>query len=501
MAERPNILLFMTDQQRADTINALGNQHIQTPALDSLVREGTSFTSAYCSTPVCQASRCSLLLGEHSHMTGCITNMAMPQERTSLMDILSDAGYQTHGVGKMHFGPDSHKLWGFETRDYSEEGGMRENDDFCDFLREQGHDHVIDPNGMRSEFYYVPQPSQLPAHVHTTQWSGDRSLEFLANRDRERPFFLWSSYIKPHPPFESPVPWSRLYRPVEMPFPFMPKGYEDLLTFWNHVQNRYKYCDQGFDGNLVRLIRAAYYACVSFVDYQVGRILQYLREVGELDNTLVLYVSDHGELLGDYGSYGKRTLLDAAARVPLIARYPQRFAAGAQCATPTTLVDVLPTCLALADIGTSAQHAGLDLADTAAGNTQRDGVICQFQQDGKGLYGYITDEYKYIYSAPDNKEWLFRRVADKPEDRNLAGNSAFAAVTDELRGRLIERFRADGYERPLDGNGWKLFPKLEVPTTPDAWQLYQDGADVTDRFPPGYAPRIRRTGGLPISGI
>ncbi len=217
MAERPNILLFMTDQQRADTINALGNQHIQTPALDSLVREGTSFTSAYCSTPVCQASRCSLLLGEHSHMTGCITNMAMPQERTSLMDILSDAGYQTHGVGKMHFGPDSHKLWGFETRDYSEEGGMRENDDFCDFLREQGHDHVIDPNGMRSEFYYVPQPSQLPAHVHTTQWSGDRSLEFLANRDRERPFFLWSSYIKPHPPFESPVPWSRLYRPVEMP--------------------------------------------------------------------------------------------------------------------------------------------------------------------------------------------------------------------------------------------------------------------------------------------
>ena len=219
-----------------------------------------------------------------------------------MMELLQGEGYQTHGVGKMHFVPDARKLWGFDSRVFSEEGGMRENDDFCDTLRSNGYDHVLDPNGVRSEWYYVPQPSQLPARLHHSTFIADRSIQFLQSRDRSRPFLLWSSFVKPHPPFESPVPWNRLYKPVEMPFPYMPRGYEDLQTYWNRVQNRYKYRDQGFDGNLVRLTKCAYYAAISFVDYNAGRILQALEDQGELDNTLVLFTSDHGELLGDYGS-------------------------------------------------------------------------------------------------------------------------------------------------------------------------------------------------------
>jgi arylsulfatase A-like enzyme len=353
---------------------------------------------------------------------------------------------------------------------------------------------------MRSEYYYIPQPSQLPARLHNTQWCGDRSLEFLRRRDRSRPFFLWSSYIKPHPPFESPAPWSRLYRPVEMPFPFMPEGYKDLLTFWNRVQNRYKYRDQGFDGNLVRMIRAAYYACISFVDYQVGRIVEYLREEGELDNTLVMYTSDHGELLGDYGSYGKRSLIDAASRIPLIVRYPERFAAGAVCEAPVSQVDVLPTFMAAADLPTLPQHAGFDLAGTAGG-VEREGVVLQFQEEGSGLYGYVTDQLKYIYSAPDDKEWLFRRVPGQLEDRNLAGNPAYQADLEAMRSALISRFRADSYEAPLDGDSWRKFPRREVPSTPDAWQLYQDGGDVSGQFPEGYEQRVRPSGALPVRGI
>ena len=491
----------MTDQQRADTVSALGNSHIQTPALDSLVREGTSFTSAFAATPVCQASRCSLLLGEYAHNTGCVTNMAMPQERTSLMQILQSEGYQTHGVGKMHFGPDSHKLWGFESRDYSEEGGLRDNDDFCDFVRANGYEHLIDPNGMRSEMYYVPQPSQLPARVHATQWSGDRSLDFLRDRDRQRPFFLWSSYIKPHPPFESPVPWNRLYRPIEMPFPFTPRGSEEFLTYWNHVQNRYKYRDQGFDGNLVRLTIAAYYSCISFVDYQVGRIVEFLREEGELDNTLVLFVSDHGEMLGDYNCYGKRTLLDAASRVPLLARYPERFAAGHRHEAPVSLIDVLPTCLAAADIPTMSQHAGVDLAALSGGECERDPVILQFQQDDIGLYGLVNSQYKYIYSAPDDREWLFDRRGGQPEQRNLAGNGAYADELQTLKQRLIAMLRQDGYERALEGDDWRRHPTKAIPSTPDAWQLFQDGRDVSALFPPGYGPRVSGRGGLPVRGI
>ncbi len=501
MSRRPNILLLFTDQQRFDTIGALGNPIIQTPALDSLVREGTAFTSAYCPSPVCMASRCSLVLGRYPHQTGCVANMPMPQHEKSLMQFLAEAGYQTHGVGKMHFGPDSRALWGFESRDYSEEGGMREGDDFCDFLRERGFGHLIDPNGVRSEFYYIPQPSQLPAELHNSHWVADRAIDFLQRRDQSRPFFLWASFIKPHPPFESPVPWYRLYRAVEMPWPFMPPGYRDLLIFWNHVQNRYKYRDQGFDGNLVRLIRAAYYAAISFVDYNIGRILNFLAEDGVLDDTLIMFTSDHGELLGDWGSYGKRCMLDGAARVPLIVRWPERFAAGAVCDEPASLVDILPTCLRAAGLEPGEEHVGVDLAELAAGDVRREAVISQFQQGELGVYGLIGREFKYWYSAPDGREWLVARVPGRLDERDLADNPAFRGVRDEMRAQLIARFRADGYELPLEGDGWKRFPRRQVPEAPDAWQLFQDGRDAADMFPPGYRPRVRPVGGAPVRGI
>ena len=501
MAKQPNILLLFTDQQRYDTVAALGNPYIQTPALDSLVEEGVSFTSAYTASPVCISARCSLLLGQYAHNTGCTDNSPMPQERDSVMDMLQGAGYQTHGVGKMHFSPDGQKLWGFDSRDVAEEGGRRQGDHFCEFLKENGYDHVLNPNGVRSEFYYVPQPSQLPERLHGTQWVGDRSLEYLQNRDRDRPFFLWSSFIKPHPPFESPFPWTRLYKPLEMPFPFVPRGHEELLTFWNHMQNRYKYRDQGFDGNIVRLIRAQYYAAISFVDYNVGRIIAQLREEGELDNTLIIHTADHGEFLGDYGCYGKRSMLDAAARVPFLVRYPERFKTDEICDEPVSLVDVLPTALSAAGLDVPDGRDGVDVAGLATGGVAREGVVSQFQHGDGGQYGYVTRDWKYIYSAPDNREWLFRRTEGQPEERNLAGNIAYQSVTDGMRAALIAKLREGGYEEPLDGDAWRIFPGKEVPADPDAWQLYQEGGAVDVMFPDGYEPRLKPEGGLPVKGI
>ena len=488
MAKQPNIILLMTDQQRFDTIGALGNPIIQTPGLDRIVREGTSFTSAYCPSPVCVASRCSFLLGQWPHQTGCANNSPMPQDRVSVMELLNEAGYQTHGIGKMHFSPQSRKMWGFETRDYSEEGPGP--DDFTDFLHENGYDHVVAPHGERSEYYYIPQPSQLPARLHHTQWVGDKTLQFLSQRDTSRPFLCWSSFIKPHPPFESPVPWNRLYRTVEMPLPFLPPDYEHLHTYWNRHQNRYKYRDQGRDMNLLRTMRAAYYAAISFIDYQVGRILDYLESEDELDNTLILYTSDHGELLGDYDCYGKRAFLDAAARIPLLVRYPERFEANAQCDTPTSLVDVLPTCLGAAELSSQTDRSGTDLADIATGNTQRDAIVGQLGQEGTGMYMLLTSEYKYIYSAADRKEWLFRRPTSRLDERSLAGNPAYGATLNAYRKRLIEWFRTDGYELPIDDNKWRDFPAPIEPENPDAGQLFQDGRSVSDQFPSGYSPKV-----------
>jgi len=462
----PNIVLIFTDQQRADTIGAGGNPVIRTPNLDRLVREGTLFSSAYTTSPVCVPARCSLIYGQYPHRTGCFSNAyLMPQDRPSFMSLLTEAGYRTHGVGKMHFRPDPQALRGFQSREYQEELRARvEDDDYLKFLHAGGFSHVYDPFGQRGEMYYIPQPAQMPARLHGTQWVGDRAVEFIRGACRSQPFFLWASFIHPHPPFSPPTPWNKLYRAALMPLPHRPPGYESLQVWWNRYQNRYKYRDAGTDDNLLRAMKAYYYACISFVDFQVGRILEALETEGALDNTLVLFASDHGELLGDYGSFGKRCMLDAAVRVPLIARWPERFPPGRRCATPASLVDVMPTVLAAAGIrATGAKLHGTDLAELAAESDRDRTVFSQFERQGRGLYMALDRRWKYFYSAADRREFLLDRLQDPAETRDRAGVSLLAGALDEMRRRLMEFFRREGYTEPLDGEGWRQFPQPEMP--------------------------------------
>ena len=375
----------------------------------------------------------------------------------------------------MHFSPDLWRNWGFEGRDTSEEIQpiTSEQDDFCRFLRENGFEHVREPRGVRSEMYYLPQPSQLPARLHNTTWVVERSLAFLERRDRDRPFFLWTSFIKPHPPFEVPTPWDKLYRAAEMLPPFRPEGFGALLSYWNHFQNRYKYRDKGYDEMLVRAMKASYYACISFIDHHVGRLLEGLE--AEIDNTLVLFTSDHGELLGDHGSFGKRSMLDAAARVPMLVRYPVKFTAGARCETPATLLDIFPTCLALAGDGDwQVSPEGQNLADVAAGDTERSTVYSQYSHGATGLYAVMTRDLKYTYSAADNREWLFDLRIDPRGTHNFAGNPSYESFQAELKQQLIARFQKDGYLEPLKGNDWRVFESSYLPANPDSLLLFQD---------------------------
>ena len=272
MSQKPNILFIMTDQQRSDTIGALGNRQIRTPTLDSLVENGIAFNNCYTPSPVCVAARSATITGVPPHLNGCTSNNESPFGRRSIMQVLQSQGYRTHGIAKMHFNPQTDALWGFDSRDISEEGARRPGgrNDFHAYLTENGYDHVLEPHGLRSEMYYIPQPSQLPVAHHHTSWVADRAIDFLSQRDREQPFFLWASFIKPHPPFEAPVPWNKLYRAADMLPPHRPEGYERLLSYWNHHQNRYKYRDMGYDEMLFRAMKAMYYGCISFIDFNRG---------------------------------------------------------------------------------------------------------------------------------------------------------------------------------------------------------------------------------------
>ena len=499
--KRPNILHLFADQMRFDAITSLGHPIVRTPALDRLRKRSTVFTNAFSPSPVCVSARCSMIFGQYPHNTGCRCNEPMPIDgaRETFMASLTRAGYRTHGVGKCHLHPRPYDLWGFESRDTQEEiPPTPERDDYLAYLREVGLGWIGEPHGCRGEGYYIPQTSPLPPEHHPSQWVGDRTLDFLESMiGSDRPWYLFSSFIHPHPPFAPPAPWHKLYRAALMDLPNLPPRSETLQTWINRFQNRYKYRDQGYDLNLVRMIRAYYYGCVSFLDHQVGRILARLGEMGELDNTLILFTADHGEYLGDYYCFGKRGMHDVSARIPMMASLTERFPEGGLSEQPASLVDIAPTFLAAS--GTSCQthaHDGIDLAELAAGRAERTTVYSEYARPfGPGFfpsappeepgsdeprryatatYMAVTKDWKYIYSVADRRESLFDRRQDPQETRDVAPHPLRQKVCRTLRKRLIG-FLADGGETgAIDAGAWKTLPQPSLPENPDEGLLIQD---------------------------
>lgn len=487
---RPNILLIMTDQQRFDTIGALGNPMIKTPTLDGLARSGTSFTHAYTPSPVCVAARASLLSGLPPHVTGCVDNMPLAgQAPPSLMDRLGDLGYQTHGVGKMHFAGGTPQDWGFHSRDVSEEEPGHV-DAYAAFLRDAGYGHVTSPHGIRSEMYYVPQPSQLPARLHHNRWTVDRSLAFLERRDDAKPFFLMTSFIKPHPPFESPTPWNNLYRGPEMPKPFCPAWSDEVWTYWNHVQNRYKQNDPGPEHRLDRTRAAAYYGCISHIDYELGKLIDHVNE--HAPNTVIIFTSDHGEMLGDYGCAGKRSMLDAAARVPLIVRWPDQRNPGQRVESAASLLDIFPTCLAAAgDEAPRAHDEGRDLAGLAEAPDDDRVVFSQFQRGRYALHLAATTRDKFIRSAPDALSWRSAPATAYQPERAVPIAGRVADADDparRLEAALLERYAVDDRCGSVEDGHWVAYE----PPTPLAELDPEDGLVFQD--PPTLAEDLA---GLP----
>ncbi|MBK1875493.1 sulfatase family protein [Pelagicoccus mobilis] len=468
-----NILTIVTDQQRADTIGALGNAKIRTPVLDRLVEQGVSFTRAYTPTPVCMAARAALATGLSPAQTGCWDNNPMPVDATSYMQLLQTAGYQTHGVGKMHFEPDHTRLWGYDTRDISEEG---KSGDFDRFLKDNGYGHVLSPHGIRGEMYYLPQPSQLPSHLHESHWVADRCIDFLKSRDRDRPFLLDAHFIKPHPPFENPMPWSYLYRTKDMAPPYRPENYTDFHSRINLVQNRYKYKDQACEDELTwRTTKAAYYGAISFIDYQVGRILEALGD--EIENTLIIFTSDHGEMMGDYGCAGKRCLLEASNRIPFIMKMPGQEKAGTRIQTPVTLTDIFTTVSKIAEVtpsDTYGPRSGSDLFDIARGDEEGRIVHTQFQHAWMGNYMATDGKRKFLYSAADDKSWSFTI------DDSLRDTPDSSQATSKLGEQAIEHFAKFPKTQAVENGNWRKHEPMPWPEDRDYGLLQQDPEGIEE---------------------
>ena len=336
----------------------------------------------------------------------------------------------------------------------------------------------------------------MPAWAHNSHWVADRSLEFLRDRDRVAPVSALDQLCRSPSALCPPVPWNKLYRAPSMPLPKRPPDLENFWIHVNRVQNRYKYRDAGIDDNLMRVIKAYYYATVSFIDYNVGRILAHLEESGELDNTLIVWTSDHGEYLGDYNCFGKRTFLRSAANVPLIARYPERFPAGLQVDAPASLVDVMPTFLAAAGIDPGGPiWTAWILPRWRPIPDMRDVVFGQYQCGGKASYMALTRRWKYIYCASDNREFLFDLLVDPDETRNRAETLGYIERTRAMRAALIAYLRQEGYTEPLDGEDWRVYPPPAFPADPDGGLLFQDSRWAKSETYHSRLQRRRRAGG------
>jgi arylsulfatase A-like enzyme len=499
MARKPNVLIIVTDQQRADTIAALGNPIIKTPTLDRLCNEGTAFRRAYTPTPVCGPARASMGCGRPGHQ-GCMTDNfgGVFLDYPDFPTMLHQAGYQTLGVGKSHSrfagGPDKptpENLQGFDRFVHTGE--------YFEWFSQQSIDWIPRAaGGFGTEHYYIPETLPYPHELSKPHWIVEQSRQFLADRDTDKPFLVCAHFGAPHPGFHVPYPWSAMYRPIEFEGPHKPANYRDYRCRANLFQNRYKWMEDAVEGDrmLLRQIQAAYSAEISYLDWQFARLLEALGD--EIDNTLILFTTDHGEMLGDYGCVGKRCMLEAAVRIPMIARLPGVFEAGKEVRAPSTLLDIMPTVVSAA--GQEIPHdldEALPLQEVAGMEAGERIVFSQFSRAWNGQYYASDGERAYWHSAADKREWNFRLCDELDQGPILHMDERGK----QLKQALIDRHRGDVFSRAVEADDWADhdIPANNIHRHPDYGVLFAEKvkgkiqADV-DALGPGYARKCTGIG-------
>lgn len=476
---RPNILLITADQMRHDCLSVGGHPVVRTPHLDALAGRGVRFTNAYTPYPVCAPARMSILSGQFAHAHGVMGNQGMlaPGQPT-IASLVHAAGYRTAAIGKMHFWPPYADV-GFEHMRLAEQNGSgwKVDDYHSAYLAEHGLRDAWDLWDQQQPYRDQAPPeywetfgaraSVLPEEHYNTTWIADETIAWLRLSD-SRPFFAWTSFIKPHHPFDPPHPWDALYAPAAIP----PLGdpadalAKPLMTAGGRRDPRRGYFDlRNLSQQAFSRIAALYYATISHIDHHVGRMLNALHELGQLENTLVIFTSDHGDYMGDYGLILKTPSVpyDALARVPLLISGPG-FRQGATSEVLTSLVDLLPTVAAQAGAPLPKFIQGCDLQPllTAAASSapvhRRSAVFSETHE----IKAVRTDQHKYLYHRRLGIEELYDLAADPGERRNLATEPASAPLRADMSHRLLdwmietewERQAHSGRYRDLVDRGW-----------------------------------------------
>ncbi len=443
--EHPNILCIMADQLTAPALPLYGHPIVKTPHISTLAREGVIFENAYCNSPLCAPSRFSMLTGKLPSRIGAYDNAAhFSADIPTFAHYLRDLGYHTCLAGKMHFvGPD--QLHGFEERlttdIYPSDFGW--TPDWENFTERPTwyHDMLsVVQAGLCETSNQLDFDEEVAFH-------SQRKLYDLSRRGKEQPFFMIVSFTHPHDPFAITRKfWNRYnHKDIDMPA-VAPVPYDQLDP---HSRRLYHVCALGEYAQTeerVRNARHAYYSMISYIDDKVGQLLEVLDNSGLRDDTIILFISDHGEMLGERGLWYKMSFFEWSARVPMVFHAPGRFAPRRVC-QPVSLVDLLPTLAEIALNGKSPVYSdtldghsllplleGSDIKNPAAvyGEMLGEGAVAPLLMIRRGCY-------KYIYSEPD-PEQLFDLEKDPNELHNLADRQEFQDLRRDFQAELLQHW-------------------------------------------------------------
>lgn len=447
---RFNILFIMVDEMKWNVMSCAGHTIVKTPNLDRLAREGTRFATACTVAPICTPSRYSFFTSRYAHVHGATDNSTPTREPQLLLPaILKHAGYQTAISGKLHFIPANADynfdyFWSF-----SGEGPRKLPTWPQDVEKKHGRNAARkleiqpfpdDPLGRDlGKLKYPKEDSQ-------TFWITDRAVDFLRLRDKEKPFFLFVSYLDPHSPSHLCEPYWNMFEPDQMPLP--PTFKYDPSKQPQTAANRHEVNDP----KIVKAMTAAYFAKVTMVDDNVGRLLGQLRELGLAENTLIVFTADHGNMLGDLNRWFKGSMYEGSTRIPLLMKAPPaspfaaQFNRGVVVSNIVENIDVMPTLCEMTGVSLPSQGIqGRSVTKLVAG-TEKDWKERAFAERNSSMIR--TTQYKFIKNGKNNARHgggeteLYDLTKDPLETNNLAKDPAHAAVIEELAARL-EAWRKD----------------------------------------------------------
>ena len=468
-ADRPNVLIIMTDQHRHDLMTCAGRDLVPTPAIDRIAQKGVRFTNAYCPYPVCVASRMSLLTGLYPHNTGAIDNVdPLDWRYRTIANHFADNGYLTGLIGKMHFN-DAHNH-GFEyymsindwlmylgpkVQHYADEiASHQHTEHFFKTVNDSGAgfpdiEHLWQgPSpwvGNVTRYGFDSVASKLEPDDHLDMFIARETQKFL-KKNRNQPFFLVTSFMKPHTPFFPPAEFANKYPIDKIQLPDV----GDYSTYPPHIRNRIKnYLNK--NKKAIQAGRAGYLGNLAFADTCVGKVYDALHEQGLDDNTIVIYTSDHGEMDGDHGLWQKFCLFEPAVKVPLIVSYPKTIPQNKVTNALTEYIGIYPTLVDLTGINKpesttlhpieNAPHK-MDAASFAkiATNPETKGPDAAFSEYALRSkipqYMVRTQRYKYVYNHTSTHE-LYDLQNDPGEYKNRIDDPNLKKIQTDLHNRLI----------------------------------------------------------------